>query len=59
MCDILPLPQPYLVIDGGDNVLVLSVADLRRLASGQLSMSEFDEPDLAAKSLAIALLEKL
>lgn len=59
MCDILAMPQPHIVINGGDNILVISISDLRRLASGQISISDFSEPELTVKSLAIALLEKL
>lgn len=59
MCDILAMPQPHIVINGGDAILVLPISDLRRLASGQVSLSEFNEPDLLGKILAIALLEKL
>lgn len=59
MCDILPMPQPHIVINGGDAILVLSISDLRRLAYGQVALSEFNEPDLLGKILAIALMEKL
>ena len=59
MCDMLAMPQPHIVINGGDAILVLPISDLRRLASGQVVLSEFNDPDLLGKILAIALLEKL
>jgi hypothetical protein len=59
MCDILPMPQPHLVISAGEHVSVISIADLRKLASGQIAISEFDEPDIFGRAIAIAILEKL
>lgn len=57
--EVIPMRQDYLVIDGTDNVLVVSIADIRRLANGTLSIAEFSDPELAAKCLAVALLERL
>jgi hypothetical protein len=59
MCDILPLPQPHIAIVEGETAHLLAVSDLRKLASGQASISEFNDADLTVRILASALLERL
>ena len=61
MCDIISLQDmtPHLVVEDDGCVHVLSVVSIRQIASGQASIAEFDSPELMARALAIALIERL
>lgn len=61
MCDIISLQDmtPHLVVNDGDSVHVISVVSIRQIASGQASIAEFGEPELMARAMAIALIERL
>lgn len=61
MCDIidLKLQQPHMNIVVDDEVLTFPVAMIRKIASGQESVAEYENPELIARAWAIALIERL
>lgn len=61
MCDIISLQDmtPHLVVQDEDCTHVISVVSIRQIASGQASIAEFEQPEVFARALAIALIERL
>jgi adenosylcobinamide amidohydrolase len=59
MADIIPLPQPHLVVATDAGVNVISIADIRALAHGTISIAEFTDPELFARALALIALDYL
>lgn len=61
MCDIISLQDqtPHIVVEDTDFTHVISVVSIRQIANGQASIAEFDKPELMARAMAIALIERL
>lgn len=51
--------KPHIVINCGSCISVICIDDIRRLANGEYSLSEFDSPDVLAQALAVMALEFL
>jgi hypothetical protein len=52
MAEIKDFPQAHLVIEGLSSVDVISVRDVRNIASGSASIAEFEDPERVARALA-------
>jgi hypothetical protein len=63
MCDIIDLSEnmPHLSISDPENkkIYIVSIASIRRVASGEVSIAEFEDPEMFAKLLAISLMDKI
>jgi hypothetical protein len=63
MCDIIDLSEnmPHLSISDEANkkIYIVSIASIRRVASGEVSIAEFENPEMFARFLAMALIDKL
>lgn len=51
------MPHLCVVIDGDSHIL--SVADVRKIANGQTSVAEMDDPELMARAMAIVAMEAI
>jgi hypothetical protein len=44
--------MPHVVVPQSDCVEVISISDIRMIASGQVSVAEYEDPEAIAKTLA-------
>ena len=44
--------MPHVVVPQSDSVDIISISDIRMIASGQISIAEFDDPEGVAKTIA-------
>ena len=52
-----PKPQiPHVMIDCGDEVMIISVASIKGIADGKMSIAEFEKPEDIARILATMLM---
>lgn len=59
MAEIKALPVAHACVDRLDSVVVISLKDVRNIASGQCSIAEFEDPEDVARTLACIAMDTL
>ena len=59
MAEVKQLPQAHVCVDRRGSVTVISVKDIRDIASGQASIAEFDDPEDVARTLACIAMDTI
>ena len=55
LCDCMP----HVVVNTGDCVHVIPMQNIRRIASGEYSIAEYEEPEIMAQCLAVLAMESI
>ena len=59
MAEVKQLPQAHVCVDRKSSVTVISVKDIRDIASGQSSIAEFEDPEDVARTLACIAMDTI
>lgn len=59
MANVVELPNPSMVVLLDGEVTIIRVSDMRRIAAGESSIAEFENPEQLARAMAAFIVDNI